>query len=755
MTRKTSIRRVVLALALWAPCTALAQPRYSVQRLTPPGATSSYGRGLSEAGQAMGVANYADGTARAFLYTPGALGSSPPPVTLLLPPGAVSSQAPYTLGNGGHAVLGGVAADGTWTDWLYSGGVFTNLTAAGFCPRGPANRSGTIPGAACDGGTFGPAALFRDGVVTPVAGGNLAAEYLSDSGQVVGPSATNYPFYYSWTAGTLVDTHLLRLAAFSDDQEGPVNGSGYVAGIYAPESGEQRLGYSLGGVLFDIGLALPTGHRLAGDPRGMNSRNDVFGNAYEAGPFQLRHGYLYTFAGGVLRDVGGFGGETCLHGINASGDVVGHSQGPGNGRYQGMPAGANMLYTGGKAYDLNTLIPPGSGVTLADYGGAINDRGQIQLNAWDALGHQHAYLLTPAPVTTARLGGLQRADGWFRSNVTVTLTATDAVNGIREIHYRTDNGAETVVRPAALAATATATLTVSQVGTHVVSAWAVDGRGNAEPPKTTAVSIDRGSTVISTSSLPGATRGVPYSAQLTAIQGSAPYRWTAVTAPPCGLSLGTTGLLSGTPTCEGTYAFLAQVTGANQATARSYLTVDIVAPLVNAVPDVISITANPDPTRGIGLRASGGTPPYRWSVAPSTPLPAGFGLDSATILAGPQELGASYPVTLTVADARGASATRSVTLLVVDDILISYPPQGGYRVNQPFQLPFSASGGRTGTFTWEFERGGWAIPAGLSLDPTTGVVSGVMGSPGTYEFAIWATDPDGNTQGLYYWFTVE
>jgi hypothetical protein len=65
---------------------------------------------------------------------------------------------------------------------------------------------------------------------------------------------------------------------------------------------------------------------------------------------------------------------------------------------------------------------------------------------------------------------------------------------------------------------------------------------------------------ISTSSLPGATVGSPYSATLTAGGGNGPYMWSITSgALPPGLSLSSSGVISGTPTTTGTYNFTIQV----------------------------------------------------------------------------------------------------------------------------------------------------------------------------------------------------
>jgi hypothetical protein len=66
--------------------------------------------------------------------------------------------------------------------------------------------------------------------------------------------------------------------------------------------------------------------------------------------------------------------------------------------------------------------------------------------------------------------------------------------------------------------------------------------------------------VVTTNSLPGATVGTPYSATLTASGGLPPYTWSIISGSlPPGLSMDSSGNITGTPTTAGTYNFTAQV----------------------------------------------------------------------------------------------------------------------------------------------------------------------------------------------------
>src|SRR4029434_7722702 len=100
--------------------------------------------------------------------------------------------------------------------------------------------------------------------------------------------------------------------------------------------------------------------------------------------------------------------------VNSAGYVVGFSTtsylgaeqlSPSNHPQEHISASDHAwLYAGGTLYDLQTLIPPGSGWQLvrAD---AINESGQITGAGWAPGGYQHGFLLTPtsyAPRPTLR-----------------------------------------------------------------------------------------------------------------------------------------------------------------------------------------------------------------------------------------------------------------------------------------------------------------------------------------------------------------
>jgi hypothetical protein len=125
--------------------------------------------------------------------------------------------------------------------------------------------------------------------------------------------------------------------------------------------------------------------------------------------------------------------------------------------------------------------------------------------------------------------------------------------------------------------------------------------------------------------------GQPYNSGFFTIGGSYPYTWTLVSGSlPPGLALATAGNLVGTPTQLGTSTFVLQVTDSG---APPYILTKQVT--LNVTPTLLSVLGNPLSPAPVNvlyhsqIPASGGTPPYSWSIS-SGQLPPGLNLDPAT-----------------------------------------------------------------------------------------------------------------------------
>ncbi len=247
---------------------------------------------------------------------------------------------------------------------------------------------------------------------------------------------------------------------------------------------------------------------------------------------------------------------------------------------------------------------------------------------------------------------------------------------------------------------------------------------------------------ISTSSLPGGVVGTAYSAPLAATGGKSPYTWSISSgALPAGLTLApTTGLISGTPTEVGSTPFTVKVIDSS-ATPQS-VTKELTIPITSGLS--ITTTTLPEGTTGspysATLVAAGGTTPYTWTVDSGT-LPAGLILNPSTgVISGtPTAVGTSN-FTLKAMDSSGPpqSITKAVSIKVVAPLTItSSSPRPDGVVGDAYSTTIAASGG-TGPYAFTIDSG--TLPAGLTLNGTTGVISGTPTAAGTPNFTIKVTD---------------
>jgi Putative Ig domain len=169
---------------------------------------------------------------------------------------------------------------------------------------------------------------------------------------------------------------------------------------------------------------------------------------------------------------------------------------------------------------------------------------------------------------------------------------------------------------------------------------------------------------LSPSTLGAAAVGAAVSQQLTAGGGTPPYTFSAAGTLPTGLTLSTSGLISGTPTTAGSYQFTVTVNDSAGGRGSQPYTLQVtlaLSPPALPAPDGC-------PYR-VQLAASGGTPPYTFSW--SGAVPAGLALTPAGFIHGTLQNTTSYRFTVTATDSAGNSGSQSYVL--TEDC----PPGGG------------------------------------------------------------------------------
>jgi uncharacterized repeat protein (TIGR01451 family) len=296
----------------------------------------------------------------------------------------------------------------------------------------------------------------------------------------------------------------------------------------------------------------------------------------------------------------------------------------------------------------------------------------------------------------------------------------------------------------------------TNTGTYQFAIVATDADGCSVSATYSITIVTCPSPTLSPSSLPSASLGVPYSEQLIAPSGTLPFIFTVSPANglPPGLTLASTGLISGTPTKTGTSQVTITATNANGCTASGTYAITVTCP---------SLTLSPSnlPSSGIGvqyseqLTAAGGTPPFTFAVSQGG-LPPGLTLASTTgLISGVPTNQGTYAFTITATNTNGCTVSSAYTIAIsCPSVSLSPPSLPPAGVGQPYGQAITASGGQL-PVTFRLAVG--PLPPGLALinTATSGVVTGTPTAVGVYSFKVAAVDTNGCTGSAFYTINVE
>jgi len=249
--------------------------------------------------------------------------------------------------------------------------------------------------------------------------------------------------------------------------------------------------------------------------------------------------------------------------------------------------------------------------------------------------------------------------------------------------------------------------------------------------------IIRNALVITTPSLPIGVKDWPYRESIGAAGGNPPYTWSGIDPLPPGLTLSSSGEVSGTPTREGTYSFRVQIadSSASPEAITGYVGLQVRPPLT------LTTTTLADGVIGNSywsyIYFYGGRPPFSIRVV-SGGLPPGVGFSSTTAQYGyftfqgtPTEKG-RFPFAVEVADSTSPSATvtceLSISIYERLELTTTSLPEGW--TGDPYSATLQATGG-TSPYVWSVER----LPEGFTFDSATGQLSGMLSW--TYSYNEW------------------
>ncbi len=185
----------------------------------------------------------------------------------------------------------------------------------------------------------------------------------------------------------------------------------------------------------------------------------------------------------------------------------------------------------------------------------------------------------------------------------------------------------------------------------------------AQASQSYTLSIAGATLVPGQSTLPPAVRGTPYSQVLTATGGVAPYTYSVASGTlPAGLTLASNGVLSGTPTAEGSTSFTIAVADAGNATATQAYTFTVSTAAPVAVADTAATMSDAAVTVPVTANDTGNITAIAIATAPTNGTAVVNGLELVyTPAAG---FVGTDVVSYTVAGSGGTSAAATVTIAV-------------------------------------------------------------------------------------------
>jgi hypothetical protein len=280
----------------------------------------------------------------------------------------------------------------------------------------------------------------------------------------------------------------------------------------------------------------------------------------------------------------------------------------------------------------------------------------------------------------------------------------------------------------------------TQYGNFSFTVQATDSTG-LRTTKDFMVNVHPAPLTITTTAIANGVVGVPYQQQITATGGVPPYQYFVSPDLPFNLILNSsTGVISGTIIAVGNYMLDMTVVDSQGARASKNFPLPVTSNFAITSPPLLpsGIVQRP---YSFQLSSAKGVPPLGWYVS-SGSLPPGLSLDppSGTISGMPLTSGV-FTFTVYATDQTNAKATQTFALTInPNPILITTSSLAIALVNTTYSQPILTSGGIP-PFAWAVKAG--SLPANLILNPSTGLISGIIATAGAFPFTVQVTDSTG------------
>jgi hypothetical protein len=262
------------------------------------------------------------------------------------------------------------------------------------------------------------------------------------------------------------------------------------------------------------------------------------------------------------------------------------------------------------------------------------------------------------------------------------------------------------------------------------------------------VTIACGTVTVNPASLPNGIMGTAYNQTVTASPADSYSYAVTLGSLPSGLTLNAaTGAITGTPTASGSYSFTITATASSCSGSWQY-TMEVACATIT-LPVLASATAGNAYSQSAAATPAG---TYTYSLTQGS-LPSGLALNAQSgSLSGMPTVTGTYNFTIKAQAANGCSGTRAYTFAVNCPTVTITPaslPAGSTGASYNQSLSATPS---SGNYTFAVTTG--TLPAGLSLNPATGVLSGTPTLSGTSSFTITVTGFGGCTGSKAYSISI-